>query len=375
MKKSFTLLIASAFIIGAFSQAPAKMSYQSVVRNSSGELVKNSSVWMHISIIKGSITGFPVYIETQTPTTNVNGLVSIELGGGNTIYGTFSGIDWSTGTYFIKTQTVHETYDTITAVSQLLSVPFALYANSSKSADNAAAKEYVDALNSRILALEIKAGLIGYPKTGLIAKWGFNDNLNDTIGSYNLNGSGNYIFEKGILGKSVRLENAALLFTNALKSYYSGNLPFTISFWYRSNFLINWSSTIFSIGNWATASNAIDISIKQEYIGYRRFEWGGSLAGAQTSYDTFPDYYNYTDGRFHHIVATYDGTNNAFYVDGVKIGEVVKSISIGSNNTLYFGAEYPNVWSCNGNFDVAYFYNRALTFDEVKILWNNGLGL
>lgn len=375
MKNIFCLSIVFLFTVGTFSQAPEKMSYQAVIRNSNGELVKSSTVWMQISILRGSETGIPVYIETQTPTTNVNGMVSVEIGGGTPITGTFAGIDWSMGSYFVKTQTVHETYDTISGTSQLLSVPYALYAKSSRTTDGTVDREYLDALNSRILALEIKAGIIDYPKNGLIAKWGFNYNLNDTVGTYNLSGSGSYIFEKGKFGKSVRIENAALLFTSALKSYYSGNLPFTISFWYKSNFLINWSSTIFSIGNYATASNAFDISIKPEYINYRRFEWGGKSANIQTSYDPYTDYYNYTDGHYHHIVATYDGTNNIFYVDGIKIGEVAQPISIGSNNTLYFGAEYPNHWPCNGNFDNAYFYNRALTFDEIKILWNNGFGL
>ena len=102
------------------------MSYQAVIRNASNVLVTSKTVGMKISILKGSSEGTEVYSETLTPTTNVNGLVSIEIGkvidkGPNA----FSSIDWSTGTYFLKTETAVAaplTTYTITFTSQLLSV-------------------------------------------------------------------------------------------------------------------------------------------------------------------------------------------------------------------------------------------------------------
>jgi hypothetical protein len=130
MKRLFTLLLVLAFTVGSFSQAPEKMSYQAVIRNSSDQLVTNQSVGMQISILQGSSVGTPVYVETQTPTSNDNGLVSIEIGGGTPVTGTFDGIDWSTGSYFIKTETdpAGGTSYSITGTSQLLSVPYAFYA-------------------------------------------------------------------------------------------------------------------------------------------------------------------------------------------------------------------------------------------------------
>ena len=74
----------------------------------------------------------------------------------------------------------------------------------------------------------------------------------------------------------------------------------------------------------------------------RRFEWEEKVLSITTSVESYTDYYNYTDGQYLHIVAIYDGLNNIFFVDGVKIGEVAQPISIGSNNTMNFGAEYPN---------------------------------
>jgi len=116
--------------MAAFAQAPQKMSYQAVVRNAANDLSTNQTVGMQISVLQGSDTGTPVYIETQTPTTNANGLVNLEIGTGTVVSGTFASIDWSTGTYYIKTETdpTGGTSYTINGTSQLLSVPYALYA-------------------------------------------------------------------------------------------------------------------------------------------------------------------------------------------------------------------------------------------------------
>jgi len=138
MKKVFTLLTLVFCAVSVWAQSPQKMSYQAVIRNSSGQLVTSLAVGMKISILKGSVTGSPVYIETQTPTSNANGLVSIEIGGGTLVTGNFAGIDWANGPYFLKTETDPsggKSYS-ITGTSQLLSVPYALHAKIAESALN-----------------------------------------------------------------------------------------------------------------------------------------------------------------------------------------------------------------------------------------------
>ena len=128
MKKSFLLLF---LLIGkiSFAQAPQKMSYQAVIRNTSGALVSSTSVGMKISILQGSETGSVAYSETQTASTNANGLVSLEIGSGTVVLGTFASIIWATGPYFIKTETdpAGGTNYSITGTSQLMSVPYALF--------------------------------------------------------------------------------------------------------------------------------------------------------------------------------------------------------------------------------------------------------
>jgi len=130
------LLIVSLYMPNlARAQAPEKMSYQAVVRNGSNNLVISTVIGMQISILQGSASGLAVYVETQTPTTNANGLASIEIGGGTIVSGNFANINWANGPYFIKTETdpLGSTNYTIAGTSQLLSVPFALYATNSGS--------------------------------------------------------------------------------------------------------------------------------------------------------------------------------------------------------------------------------------------------
>jgi uncharacterized protein (TIGR02145 family) len=140
MKKIHTILTAVLITASALlpqhtnAQAPQKMSYQAVIRDVNSQLVKSQAVGMQISILQGSATGTAVYVETQTATTNANGLVTIEIGTGTTT-DDFSTIDWANGTYFIKTETdpTGGTDYTIIGTSQLLSVPYALYAKTAES--------------------------------------------------------------------------------------------------------------------------------------------------------------------------------------------------------------------------------------------------
>ncbi len=119
----------------ASSQAPDRLSYQAVIRNNSNVLVTNQSVGMRISILQGAANGTPVYVETQTQSTNVNGLISLEIGGGTVVSGSMGTIDWANGPYFVKTETDPSggTNYTIDGTTQLLSVPYALYAANSGS--------------------------------------------------------------------------------------------------------------------------------------------------------------------------------------------------------------------------------------------------
>ncbi len=135
MKKIYYLALLLFVSIAAFSQSQNYMSYQAVIRNSSNNLITNQAVGMRISILQGSVVGTEAYVETQTPISNINGLVTLEIGNGTPIIGTYNAINWATGPYFIKTETdpTGGNSYTIVGVSQLMSVPYALYALNSGS--------------------------------------------------------------------------------------------------------------------------------------------------------------------------------------------------------------------------------------------------
>ncbi len=130
MQRIITIWGAILMTASVFAQSPEKMSYQAVVRDGSNNLITSTTVGMQISILQGSANGTAVYVETQSPTSNANGLVSLEIGAGTVVSGTFATIDWANGPYFIKTEIdpTGGTSYTITGTSQLLSVPYALHA-------------------------------------------------------------------------------------------------------------------------------------------------------------------------------------------------------------------------------------------------------
>ena len=115
--------------LNSFAQAPQKMSYQAVIRNSSNSLIVSTAVGIKISILQGTSSGTVVFLETHTTSTNANGLASLEIGSGTPVTGTFAGINWAAGPYFIKTETdpAGGTAYTIAGTNQLMSVPYALF--------------------------------------------------------------------------------------------------------------------------------------------------------------------------------------------------------------------------------------------------------
>jgi len=133
MKRHYMILSVLLYSVCLFSQAPQKMTYQAVIRDADNHLV-TTQVRMRISILKGATNGVAVYNEVFNPIPNNNGLVTVEIGGGDP--DSFELIDWTTGPYFIKTETDPDggTNYTISGVSQLLSVPFSLLADHAISA-------------------------------------------------------------------------------------------------------------------------------------------------------------------------------------------------------------------------------------------------
>ena len=134
MKKITLLsLIIIVFISNLMSQAPNLMSYQAVIWDASGNLVSEKMVSIKLSILQGSVSGTSVYSENHRVQTNINGLVSLMIGGGTNSSGKISDINWGGGSFFLKTETdpAGGSNYIITGTTQLVSVPYALHSNTS----------------------------------------------------------------------------------------------------------------------------------------------------------------------------------------------------------------------------------------------------
>ena len=125
MKKILLILVSTIGLASTYAQSPDAFNYQAVLRDASGALKANTEVIMGISILKGGTDGTVVYSETHTETTNNLGLVNLEIGNGTVEDGDMTTIDWSAGPYYIKISVD----GTELGTSQLLSVPYALHAN------------------------------------------------------------------------------------------------------------------------------------------------------------------------------------------------------------------------------------------------------
>ena len=122
MKKA-TTLFATLFSLLIYAQSPHQFKYQAVARNSSGAELSNSSISVKVNIHQGVVAGAVLFTETQSVTTNLFGLFSFNIGSVTAMV-----IDWSTGPYFLETQIDFGAGFVSMGTSQLLSVPYALYA-------------------------------------------------------------------------------------------------------------------------------------------------------------------------------------------------------------------------------------------------------
>ena len=136
MKTFYAILcLAIASLTQLQAQAPQGFNYQATVRNSAGNLIVNTNVYFKINVIQGSLTAVPVFTETHYVPTDDLGQVNLVIGQGTANTGTFSELDWSLGSYYLGIELDTDTGNGYVAMgtTQLLSVPYAMYAESSGS--------------------------------------------------------------------------------------------------------------------------------------------------------------------------------------------------------------------------------------------------
>jgi hypothetical protein len=140
MKKTLIYIVLLLFVgVAARAQAPQALNYQGVARDGSGFPLASTLLGMRLSVHDGSPSGTIVYQETQAPTTNSFGLYNVAIGNGTPVTGTLAGVDWSSGSKYLQVEIdpAGGTAYVSAGISQLLSVPYAIYANTANTANSA----------------------------------------------------------------------------------------------------------------------------------------------------------------------------------------------------------------------------------------------
>lgn len=116
----------------AYTQTPAMFNYQGIARNTAGQPLANTMVAIRITLLDGSTNGSVLYSESRTITTNQLGIFTISIGssGAQNVTGSIAGIDWANNIKFVKVEADPAGGNNFSLLgsTQLLSVPYALYA-------------------------------------------------------------------------------------------------------------------------------------------------------------------------------------------------------------------------------------------------------
>jgi len=138
MKKFYAILcLVIASLTQLQAQAPQGFNYQATVRNSAGDLIVNTNVYLKFNVIQGSLTAVPIFTETHYVSTDDLGQINLVIGQGTSNLGSFSALDWSLGSYYLGIELDTGNGYLAMGTTQLLSVPYALYAENSGNATSA----------------------------------------------------------------------------------------------------------------------------------------------------------------------------------------------------------------------------------------------
>ena len=130
MKKAILLMLIWLIVSQAHAQVTGTISYQAVARDLGGNFLPNANLSIKLSVLQGIPAGPTVYEETHFCQTNDLGLFHLYIGAGTPVAGNFDSINWGFGAKYLKVE-VDPTGGTmyfLLGVSQLASVPFALFA-------------------------------------------------------------------------------------------------------------------------------------------------------------------------------------------------------------------------------------------------------
>jgi hypothetical protein len=136
---SLSILFIFLFAFRLNAQTPPNaFNYSAVARNAAGQPIANRTVGIQISILKTSTVGTTVYRENHAVNTDAFGLFNLVIGAGSIQTGSMTTINWSNDNYYLRVgmDANGGTNFLTMGTTQLLSVPYALYAKSAGTVTN-----------------------------------------------------------------------------------------------------------------------------------------------------------------------------------------------------------------------------------------------
>ncbi|MCB0807325.1 MAG: hypothetical protein KDC05_16135 [Bacteroidales bacterium] len=371
MKKIILFFLMCGVFAVTFAQSPEKFNYQAVARNSSGDLLTNQLVSFRISLRSGSPTGTIHYQEIHPVTTNEYGLVNLVIGEGTPVLGDLGSLYWGEMEYYIQVEldpAGGSTYQNM-GTSQLLSVPYSLYAKSSecweRSGDDAImqlpgnvgigignpwAKMVVNksysSYNTIENVLDISRGTTGSPGTGIGAGLTFhNESAN---GGYSLSGRISSVMENvqtttSSAGMLFETRASGGSFSQAMYIDPDGRVGFGDSNPYygvevKKDMRINYPGTY--NGLYITGNSPFATSYVENWNDGNSWAFSGGMQSSSAGTDSYGVY----------------GFNNGFgygvYGKSYSGGIGTYGINTYSGNYGYLGSQYYSVYgeSNNGNY-------------------------
>jgi surface protein len=205
MKNYLSIVILLFLGLSLSAQAPQGFNYQATVRNASGDLIISQNVSFSFNVNQGSQTAAPTYTEEHIIVTDDLGQVSLVIGQGTPTTGVFSEIDWSIGNYYLAIELDTGSGFEPIGTSQLFSVPYAMYSNSSGSLPEGVAQGDILIWDATLSAWTVSNNYNSSPTTitTILGNGLTQDDQNDyftlTVG-YNIESDGGYSIEqKGIV--------------------------------------------------------------------------------------------------------------------------------------------------------------------------------
>ena len=332
MRKITSLVAALLLSVATFAQAPQGFSYQAVVRDAQNAIVANQTVDVTVSILQGATVDAAktVFTEKHSAKTNANGLFTITIGSVNA--SDFAKIDWSKGSCFLKTESAYGE-----STTQLMSVPYALYAANAGSA-NVDLSEYAKKtdipaapdLSNYALKSEIPAGanLGDYAKKDTLKNFALNSNLTnnyvtkEAFETYVLSGGNAESVDLTVFAKTAKLNDTLAAYATAAK------LNDTLAVYAKKT---------------AIPTNVGAFTNDVRYITEIDLESRGYLTASETGVN-LADYYSKTevDSKLKNATSKLFTTENGHdFVDlGLPSGTLWATCNVGASNPEEYGGMF-----------------------------------